>query len=143
MKVRDAIQGGKSHSPRQALGRPTAGHAQEHPSASGVRHMSIDTQESILELEQHRQELVSDLAAEHGLDWAAPFAPGTFGCHELLDRALLAAEAVEQNVLNHPACIQNPQWFALAEQAVAALNDLYQQIGAAHGADEGDAAMRQ
>jgi hypothetical protein len=42
------------------------------------------------------------------------------------------ADTVEQYVLNHPACVQNKDWFALAEQAVGALRELYQQIGAEH-----------
>jgi hypothetical protein len=35
------------------------------------------------------------------------FLPGTFGCHELLDRTILLAEQVEKSILSHPACIQN------------------------------------
>lgn len=87
-------------------------------------------------LEQHRQEIVGDMAAELGENWTDHYAPGTCGCHELLDRTILAAEAVEQNVLSHPACAQNPAWFALAEKAVAALNELYQRIGAEHLAED-------
>ena len=36
------------------------------------------------------------------------------------------------HVRTHPACVQNREWFALAEQAVVALHELYQRIGAAH-----------
>ena len=39
---------------------------------------------------------------------------------------------LEQYILIHPACVQNKNWFALAEQAVVSLRDLYQQIGAEH-----------
>jgi hypothetical protein len=60
------------------------------------------------------------------------YKPGTFGCHELLDRTLMAADLVERFVLSHPACAQNPAWYALAEQAASCLHELYQQIGAAH-----------
>jgi hypothetical protein len=88
------------------------------------------------DVEQQRQEAVAEL----GPDWVEQFAPGTFGCHELLDRTLLAAQTVEESVLAHPACAQNPAWYALAEQAVAALNQLYQQIGAADLADQSDEA---
>ncbi len=84
------------------------------------------------DVEKQRQMELNDVLAEHGLDWLKQFAPGTFGCHELLDRTLLAAEGVEENVLSHPACLQNPEWYALAEQAVGVLNDLYQRIGAEH-----------
>jgi hypothetical protein len=49
-----------------------------------------------LDLEQHRQEIVNEMIAEHGPNWAEQYAPGTFGCHELLDRTIHAAETVEQ-----------------------------------------------
>ncbi|MCI0378203.1 MAG: hypothetical protein L0215_11405 [Gemmataceae bacterium] len=60
------------------------------------------------------------------------FVPGSFGCHELLDRAMIMAEMTEKYVSEHPACSQNLEWRALAEKAVEALNELYQRIGATH-----------
>jgi hypothetical protein len=93
-----------------------------------------------LDVEQQRQQLLSDMNAEHGPNWAAQYGPGTFGCHELLDRSLLAAETVERFVLDHPACAQNHEWYALAEQAVSALHELYQRIGAEHLADKNNDA---
>jgi hypothetical protein len=63
------------------------------------------------------------------------FKPGTFGCHELLDRTSLVADMIERFVLSHPACAQNPNWYALAEQATACLRDLYQRIGAEHNGE--------
>lgn len=95
-----------------------------------------------LDLEQQRQEIVNEMVAEHGPNWANQYAPGTFSCHELLDRTIHAAETVEQYVLSHPACAQNPEWYALAEQAVTALNELYQRVGAEHLADKSDDAGR-
>ena len=101
--------------------------------------MSITTQKTMtLEVDQKRQEALAEMLAEHGPNYGEQFAPGSFGCHELLDRALLAAEFVEETVLSHPACVQNAAWYALAEKAVAALNDLYQQVGAAHLAEKND-----
>ena len=82
--------------------------------------------------EHERQQLRDELAADHGPDWAAQYEPGSFGCHELLDRTALATDMVERSVRTHPACVQNREWFALAEQAVTALQELYQRIGAAH-----------
>jgi hypothetical protein len=70
------------------------------------------------ETEQDRQERVAELSAEQGPTWAEHYKPGSFGCHELLDRTSLVADMVEQYLLSHPACIQNPAWYALAEQAV-------------------------
>ncbi len=82
--------------------------------------------------EQERQQLLDELAVDHGPHWAAQYEPGLFGCHELLDRTALAADIVERYVRTHPACVEHREWFALAEQAVAALQKLYQQIGAVH-----------
>ena len=93
------------------------------------------------DMEQHRHEIINEMIGEHGPNWAEQYAPGTFGCHELLDRSIQAAETVEQYVLSHPACAQNPEWYALAEQAVAALNELYQRIGASHLAEESDSTL--
>jgi hypothetical protein len=85
-----------------------------------------------LDTETERQQRIAELIADYGLDWAEQYQPGSFGCHELLDRTSLVADLVEQYVRSHPACVQNPDWFALAEQAVAALRELYQRIGAEH-----------
>ena len=82
--------------------------------------------------ELERQQLLDELATEHGSHWAAQYTPGSFGCHELLDRTALAVDMVEGYIRTHPACIEKREWFALAEQAVAALQELYQRIGAAH-----------
>lgn len=86
----------------------------------------------VLDPDQERQQLIDELRADDGPQWAEQYKPGSFGCHELLDRTSLAAEAVERYVLTHPACVQNKDWFALAEQAVTALRKLYQQIGEEH-----------
>jgi hypothetical protein len=93
--------------------------------------MSISS-DSTTEIEEERLRKVKELITELGQNWTAGFEPGFQGCHELLDRTNLVADNIEQYVLAHPACIQNPEWYALAEQAVAALRDLYQRIGADH-----------
>jgi hypothetical protein len=87
---------------------------------------------TVPDTEPERQQRVAELIADQGPDWAEQYKPGSFGCHELLDRTALAADLVERSVACHPACVQNPDWFALAEQAVAALQELYQRIGADH-----------
>ena len=79
-----------------------------------------------------RQQLLDELNEEYGMNWVEQYTPGSFGCHELLDRTMLVADLVERFVLSHPSCVQNPDWFELAEQAVTALQTLYQQVGAAH-----------
>lgn len=82
--------------------------------------------------EQERQQLLDELATDHGPRWAEQYEAGSFGCHELLDRTALVTDMVERYVRTHPACVQNREWFALAEQAVEALQELYQRIGAVH-----------
>ena len=100
--------------------------------------MSIDTDSTEL-IESHRQERLRELESEEGKADLEQFLPGTFGCHELLDRTILLAEQVERTILSHPACIQNRQWYELASEASAALNELYQRIGSEHlGPDEKD-----
>ena len=71
-------------------------------------------------------------APDEGPDWAEQHKPGSFGCHELLDRTALAVDLLERYVLSHRACVQNPDWYRLAEKAADALHELYQQVGEAH-----------
>src|SRR4051812_47422924 len=82
--------------------------------------------------EEERQQRMDELVAEHGPDWLGPYEPGTFGCHELLDRTAMVGDIVEGSILSHPACVQNRDWFALAEQAVSSLRELYHRIGEKH-----------
>ena len=88
------------------------------------------------ETESDRRRRLAGLIAEGGAGWEDRFRPGSFGCHELLDRTALAANTVEQFVLSHPSCVRDPEWFALAERAASALWDLYRRVGEAHLDDE-------
>ena len=92
-----------------------------------------------LDPKEERRQLIEEMVAEYGPDWLEQYKPGSFGCHELLDRTSLVADSVERYVLSHPACIQNEEWFALAGKSVAALWELYQRIGDAH-LEDGDRA---
>jgi hypothetical protein len=83
-----------------------------------------------------RQSQLADLAAENEPGWESQFQPGAFGCHELLDRTSLLGDLVESQLLEHPACVLNPKWHQLALNAVEALRELYQQVGAEHLAEE-------
>src|SRR5437588_670886 len=79
-------------------------HVEEHSASSRIGDSVMDTStKKIDDLEQERQDLVGEIVAEHGPAWTEQYRPGSFGCHELLDRSLLTAEFVEQTVLNHPA----------------------------------------
>ena len=83
------------------------------------------------EAEEYRQELLGEITRE-GESQEEQFRPGTFGCHELLDRLSILVGNLEEHILQHPSCVRNPDWFELAHQAVSVLNDLYQQVGASH-----------
>ena len=86
----------------------------------------------VFKSEEERQRLIQDLLADEGVESAEHHKPGSFGCHELLDRTALVADLLERYVLTHPACAQNRDWFELAEKAGAALHELYQRVGEAH-----------
>ncbi len=45
-----------------------------------------------LNTEQERQQLTDEFNADHGPDWVEQAKPGSFGCHELLDRKALVAD---------------------------------------------------
>ncbi len=60
------------------------------------------------------------------------FAPGTLGCHELLDRTSLVLKLLEESIRTHPSCLLKPEWFELADRASQALADLYQRVGSEH-----------
>lgn len=82
--------------------------------------------------ERDRKELLRELKTDNGPDWSEQYKPGSYGCHELLDRTLMMAEMVEEHVLSHPACALDPEWYALPDKAAMALHELYQRIGAKH-----------
>jgi hypothetical protein len=82
--------------------------------------------------EQDRKELLRDLKTEHGATWSEQYKPGSYGCHELLDRVLMIAEMTDAHVRSHPACVLDREWYALADKATTALHELYQRIGAKH-----------
>ena len=86
-------------------------------------------------VDEQRQQAIDELVSDEGPDWHKRYEPGSFGCHELLDRTALLAEQVESQLVAHPACVHNAEWHALAVEAAAALHELYQQVGATHMAD--------
>ncbi len=87
---------------------------------------------AVSDMIQERRQLLEQIAEDHGLEWRQLFAPGTSGCHELLDRVSLMAGMLERDILVHPACVRDEKWFGLASSAVDALQDLYQRIGELH-----------
>jgi hypothetical protein len=94
------------------------------------------------EVEEERLRQVRELSAESGEEWSEEYRPGSPGCHELLDRTALIVDLVERHLLAHPACVARAEWYQLAEQAAAALRELYQQVGGEHLAVENSGAER-
>jgi len=88
--------------------------------------------QSIDEVEQLRQQYIDEAKEGLAADWDDASKAGSLGCHELLDRTSLLMNNLDEYVLAHPACLRNKEWFALAHQAVDALNQLYQKVGAEH-----------
>lgn len=84
------------------------------------------------DIEEDRQQRLDELREDYGLDWVRQYKPGSFGCHELLDRTAMVVDLVERQLLSHPSCVQNAEWYALADQAFSALHNLYQKIGETH-----------
>jgi hypothetical protein len=91
---------------------------------------------SVDEVEQDRLRRVTELAGDRGADWAIEYQPRSAGCHELLDRTALVVDVLERYAQSHPACVARSDWYLLAEQAAAALQQLYQAVGADHLAAE-------
>jgi hypothetical protein len=75
--------------------------------------------ESPQEIESQRQESLRELESDGEKARLEHFSPGTFDCHELLDRTILLAEQVERSILSHPACIQNREWALSQNEAFA------------------------
>lgn len=78
------------------------------------------------------ENLKNTLGTDDVAEIAARYAPGTFGCHEAFHTASVALDLVSGHVLEHPAVILNPDWYALADKARQALFDLYTAIGQTH-----------
>ena len=93
--------------------------------------MNVKPVDSSGEVEQDRQRRLAELNSE-GPGWIDQNRPGSFGCHELLDRTSMVADLVEERVLSHPACVANRDWDEIAERAASALRGLYQRIEAEH-----------
>src|SRR5439155_13760718 len=114
-----------SHEARQGnrsgpyIRRPATRHPEEHfpTSRTGGKTMTV---ELTTDTEAARQEQLTELIAEHGPGWLEEFKPGSLGCHQLLDRAAFLAKTVDNSLLSHPACVRNPDWYALADEALTA-----------------------
>jgi hypothetical protein len=89
------------------------------------------------EMEADRLEQLATRSQDETLD-LDKFKPGTFGCHEALHVASILTEEVYDRLAEHPAILQNPEWYRQAKLAGEHLFNLYQMIGAAHLPDVED-----
>lgn len=92
------------------------------------------SEESEKDMLDFHKDLVNENDREEP-DWRVRFAPGTYGCHELLDRTSIIANLVS-DLGDHPACVANVSWYAKAWQAQELLNELYQMVGESHLGDQ-------
>jgi hypothetical protein len=83
---------------------------------------------------------LASVQSEQDPGWEERYRPGSYGCHELLDRVLMLGDLVESQLLEHPACALNEEWYSRAVQAAETLRELYQRIGAAHLGSPSDLA---
>ena len=87
---------------------------------------------NLIDPEPKRQALLREHEGSSAIVPAANYNPGSFGCHELLDRTALVVDILERHVVQHPTCVQKAEWFALAREASTILNRLYKEIGCEH-----------
>lgn len=62
--------------------------------------------------------------------------PGTWYCHEAIHSVSIFLNMWDQEVFSHPSILNNPEWFAKAEDILTKIYELYQDIGAEHLIDE-------
>ncbi len=83
--------------------------------------------------DNERQRL-ADLAEIGDVD-LSQYAPGTFGCHEAVHTTSLMLDMTDDQLLQHPAILADPNFYRLAGEVHEALFALYQAIGEKHLAD--------
>jgi len=60
------------------------------------------------------------------------FKPGSHGCHEALHMAGIITGMIYDFLADHPSILQNDEWSKLAQDAVTAVDKLYQAIASEH-----------
>ena len=63
------------------------------------------------------------------------YTPGTFGCHEAMHTASIMLDMTDDQLLQHPAILADPNFYRLAGEVHEALFALYQAIGEKHLVD--------
>lgn len=60
------------------------------------------------------------------------YAPGSFGCHEVLHMTSFFIDSIDEELVEHPSIKANEEWLRLAASALETLHDLYSAIGRQH-----------
>ncbi|WP_406694157.1 hypothetical protein V5E97_24220 [Singulisphaera sp. Ch08] len=86
-----------------------------------------------MDLEAERQSRLAE--AQDGLAWSEGetierrFGPGSFGYHELLDRAYLLSANWEEYIAAHPTTLIDPDRYRMAQEIAEAMAQFYQLVG--------------
>lgn len=86
-----------------------------------------------VDADNERQRL-ADLAEIGDID-LSQYTPGTFGCHEAMHTASIMLDMTDDQLLQHPAILADPNFYRLAGEVHEALFALYQAIGEKHLVD--------
>lgn len=65
-------------------------------------------------------------------EWRTKAVPESFSCHEALHMVSFLSSAVFTEICEHPAIINNREWYDQAMKAGDLLAELYQKIGSKH-----------
>jgi hypothetical protein len=88
--------------------------------------------ERLQRLAEAREGLSGDTEARDGLSGdtvEGRFGPGSFGYHELLDRAFLLMDNWESFIAAHPATLLDPDRYRKAREIADAMAEFYQMVG--------------
>lgn len=83
------------------------------------------------EREDDRLEQLEECKESYGEDFEETFKPGSFGFHELIDRASIMAN-IWDYVAEHPSCISDPDLYKDAQEIQMAIADFYQKAALKH-----------
>ena len=91
-----------------------------------------------MDFEIERQDDLAEARRNHdfleGETLEARFGPGSFGYHELLDRAALLSANWDSFIASHPATLLDADRYRKAHEIAAAIAEFYQLVGRADGA---------
>jgi hypothetical protein len=93
--------------------------------------------ERAMDIEDERRRGLADARENHALEEGetleARFGPGTYGEHELLDRASLMLSNWETFIVEHPATLLDPERYRKACEVAAMMAEFYQWVGRGPG----------